>query len=306
MNYRRWLCLGALAAVIGSAEITAGAQEDALRLTEYTVELPGVTEEKKLIFLADLHIVEDNEEIGKEHVETVAQRKELFQNEQGVYSAQLWQEIAKEVDTYETDLLMLGGDILDFTSLATLDCFKQGLDEIKTPFMYVRADHDYAVWYETMEKEEARALHKEIDGMGRVASVDMGEFLVVGVNNNTSQISEEGLKRLEKIFAKGKPIILMVHVPLESKLDQELNELSKEAWQDRALIWGEDTYYTPNEHTQAFLDMVYAKDSPVAAVFAGHLHFSYEGDLTQTVREYVVNPAYLGEGALITVTGTES
>ncbi len=36
------------------------------------------------------------------------------------------------------------------------------------------------------------------------------------------------------------------HVPLQSMVDTTLAEQSKEVWQDRALIWGEDCYYVPD------------------------------------------------------------
>ncbi len=43
---------------------------------------------------------------------------------------------------------------------------------------------------------------------------------------------------MKEIFAMGKPILLLAHVPFDSKLDSSLQAASKEVWQDRALIWG--------------------------------------------------------------------
>ncbi|MDO4344037.1 MAG: metallophosphoesterase [Eubacteriales bacterium] len=293
------LCLLATAAL----KVVLDHASKQLTVAEHTVNIPGITGEYDLIFLADMHIVVESDEVEEESRETVSQRSGLFADSDGTASASLWADMARQLDSFHADAILMGGDMIDFASNATIECLKQGLKNIQTPWMYVRADHDYGVWYGTMEKDEAKALHAEIDENKRVYSMDMGEFLIVGVNNNTSQISQKALNEIKSLFSQGKPVILMLHVPLESRLDDELNQKSKEVWQDRALIWGEDTYYEPNENTQAFLDLVYAKDSPVREVLSGHLHFLYDGDLTDTVHQHVVNPAYLGEIILVHVRG---
>ena len=47
-----------------------------------------------------------------------------------------------------------------------------------------------------------------------------------------------------------------------------------------------------------------ADDSPEVAVLAGHLHAGWSGNLTDHIYEYVGKPAFLNQGALITVQGT--
>lgn len=277
--------------------------EEAFQVEEYTAVLPGLEKEYTLLFMADMHILLESDEVGEEYLETVGQREDLFVDPMGTPSAKLWIKMAGELDDFGADAVLLGGDMVDFASEATLDCLKEGLDLIKTPVMYVRADHDYGVWYQTMEKEQAREKQREVAKSATVYSMDLGEFLIVGINNNTSQLSKSALEKVKKLFQKGKPVILMMHVPLESHLDNQLEELSKEAWQDRALLWGEDTYYKPDENTRAFLEFVYADDSPVREILCGHLHFQYSGYLTDSLHEYVAGPAYAGEIALIHVQG---
>ena len=72
-----------------------------------------------------------------------------------------------------------------------------------------------------------------------------------------------------------------MHVPLKSKVDDGLSDASKAAWQNRALLWGADCFYNPDEVTQQFLDKVFAEDSPVVAVIGAHLHFAYEDQLAE-------------------------
>ena len=62
-----------------------------------------------------------------------------------------------------------------------------------------------------MQKKE-----KESWDMEEVMVQDFGEFLVVGINNNTSQLSEAGLEKLKELWAEDKPIILTMHFLLNS------------------------------------------------------------------------------------------
>ena len=52
-----------------------------------------------------------------------------------------------------------------------------------------------------------------------------------------------------------------------------------------------------------YLNLLLDPSSNVAAVLAGHLHFRYEGKITDAATQYIFNPAYSGEIAVFTVTG---
>lgn len=71
--------------------------------------------------------------------------------------------------------------------------------------------------------------------------------------------------------------------------------------QGRAKLWGEGCLYQPNETTQKFLDMVLVEDSPVAAVFAGHLHFKSTVPLNERITEHVLAPSFAGNVGVINV-----
>ena len=52
-------------------------------------------------------------------------------------------------------------------------------------------------------------------------------------------------------------------------------------------------------------DRLTADGSPVVAVLAGHLHSGWSGNLTDHIYEYVGKPAFLNQGALVKVQGSE-
>ena len=96
-------------------------------------------------------------------------------------------------------------------------------------------------------------------------------------------------------------------MPLQSRISDELDKASKEAWQDRALIWGnKDCYYEPDEVTQEFLDMVYAEDSPVVAVVGAHLHFAHEDQLNERMIQYVFDASYKGTVGVLKIKAADS
>ena len=185
-----------------------------------------------------------------------------------------------------------------------MDRVNSDLEKLNMPYLYATADHDLVCWWTDYSEEKQQELREKLH-YEPVPVMDCGEFLVVGVGNSTSQLTEEALEKLKETFAAGKPVLLVQHVPMDFGMDEGLREASMQNWDDRVLLWGEDTGYTANAVTQEYLDLVNAADSPVKAVFAGHLHLRHEGMLNERIRQYLFNPAYTGEVALLTVTGAE-
>ena len=166
---------------------------------------------------------------------------------------------------------------------------KDGLDQIQVPTMYVRADHDLALWYnDTFTPEYVQAREKEIWPMEDVMVQEFEDFLIVGINNNTSQLSENGLERIKEIWKQNKPVILAMHVPFRVKIDSGLSNASKEVWQDRALIRGKIHITFQNELPEQFWIWCIEKDSPVVAVLGHILHFAYEGPVNENIEQYVL------------------
>lgn len=276
---------------------------------EQTVVIPGLQKAYHFIFINDLHILIPNEEVKADSWDEVMDRYEDgFMDIDGVKAYALWDEIVEVVNALEIDGVILGGDLIDYFSQANFSCFKEGCDRLQAPFLYIRADHDYADGYtENITQEAIKEAEKAIDGNGEILCMDCDEFVIVGINNSTDPISDTGVQELERIWEQGKPVILVIHVPFDSQVEEGLQEASREAWQDRALLWGyEDTLYAQYAMTDSerhLLDMVYAPDTPIAAVFAGHLHFSYDGMLTEILPQHIFDASFRRTVGYITVTG---
>lgn len=276
-----------------------------ISLEEETIDLDDVEESYCFLVANDLHDFLLDDSVQEEKTETVNDRyNQLFLSPTGVHSVDLWNGMSAILDSYQTDGIVFIGDMIDYSSKVNAKLFKNGLENIETPYIYLRADHDLGAWYSTGENsnEEAMELSKSIAEYQEVFVEDYGEFYLVGWNNSTSQLTEGGLETMKKVFAGGKPIVLATHVPLDSIVDDSLYKAAKEAdSQGRAKLWGERCLYKPDNTTQEFLDMVYAEDSPVEAVLAGHLHFKYTVKLTDNITEYVMPPAFSGKITMVTV-----
>lgn len=282
-----------------SAEITP---TESVSWDNKEINIPDLKKEYKLILVNDQHIIVPDGDYISEKSEEIEQRVAMFSNSDGKTSQETWPEIVDAINAENPDGVILNGDMIDFFSEANLNCLMTDLKRIKAPVMYNRADHDLGIWYsDTYTDEDVQQKEKESWDMEEIMVQDFDEFLVVGINNNTSQLSEEGLERLKELWAEDKPIILTMHVPLKSQVNDGLSDASKAVWQDRALLWGTDCFYSPDEVTQQFLDMVFAEDSPVVAVIGAHLHFAYDDQLTEKIPQYVLDASFKGTVGVITV-----
>ncbi len=280
-------------------------REAGFTVDRQTVTVPGLRKSYRFAFLSDLHILIPNEEVSDEAMETVKERYEKgFIDPDGTPSCLLWDKLTDAINELEIDALLLGADMIDYFSQANFDCLRKGCQKLRAPFMYIRADHDYSDSYSRRYSQEAvDEAEQALDGDREIACLDYGEFLLAGISKSTGPISAEGLKELERLFGLGLPVVLITHVPFDSLIDDSLNKASREVWQDRALLWGyQNTLYSPTEEAKHMLDMLYAPDSPVAAVFGGHLHFRADVRLTETIPQHVFDAAFRGNVGYIIVS----
>ena len=294
-----------------SAEIHSQVFPSWLTEEEVHITLPKAEREYRLLWLSDLHLIDENDpEVKEEYQDTVKERRALMTKD-GLSAAYLWQEFPELLDQYNADCIIFGGDLLDYVSMSNLYILQEGLDRLKTPWIYIRADHDYGRWYGDMTLSEMRKAHRKIADQKKVWTFETDDFLLVGLDNTSSILSDEAIDEFESLTEKGKPIILLTHVPLDLSPDlkkgsQEipsLAELSERSWNGRSLLWGEGDFYdsSKSENMTRLLGLVRGENSPVLEVLAGHLHFSWDGYISETCREHIFSPAFQGTVGVITL-----
>lgn len=270
-----------------------------------SVTIAGLQDEYRLVFLNDLHITIPNEEVREDDMQTVMDRYEKGHiDANGTKACILWDKIVETLNQLTVDAVVLNGDMLDYFSHANFACLRAGCEKLTAPYLYIRADHDYSDSYNAAYSQELvnRAQHL-LDSDADIFNLDLGEVLLVGISKSTSPLSDAALTELTRLFALGKPIVLANHVPYDSLIDSSLREASQEAWQGMALLWGyENTLYQTTENVKKMLDLLYAPDSPVAAVFSGHLHLKNDVLLTETIPQHVFDTAFCGTIGYVTIS----
>ncbi len=279
------------------------------QIEEVHITVPGMEEERTLLWVSDMHISSGSEDpdVTQDHREDADARYEMNKNSAGIPAEETWDLLSAGIDSYGADCLILGADMVDYVSEENLAKLQEGLARIQTPWIYLRADHDYGRWYSDMGKKRMRSLHREIAPQNRLWTVDFGDFIVAGLDCTTTAISDETLEEFRRICEQSVPVILCSHVPFDSGEGDcsSLKELSRTCWDGRVLCWGDgDEYDTSGGGSmKELLEILSAPDSPVCAVLAGHLHVSWDGALTDTCTEHVFPAAFEDRIGVITVSG---
>lgn len=282
---------------------------------EVHVKVPGMQGSKRFLYLSDLHLITESDQIAADQLGNVRARMD-WSSFGGMTAAEAWPVWVDYFNAVKTDGILFGADMVDFASRSNVECLKKGLDRLEKPWLYVRADHDLAPSYlDGVFETESIGYQVDVgDAYADVMTMEFDEFIIAGWNNSTGQLSQAGLERMEEVFSLGKPVILLTHVPIQPLHETEealavegsLTHASKEAWGGRALLWGNqgtECTYKPNETTQEFLGMIYDDQTPLCEILCGHLHFTWDGMVTERVHQHVFGPALGRSAGIITVDG---
>ncbi len=265
---------------------------------EVYIAIPNLEREYTILWISDLHIClgTDDEGVLPEYASKAQERNEMLRSLSGRSGEDTWNILSEQIDSMGADYVVFGADMLDYVSEANLSVLKAGMEKIQTPWMYIRADHDYGRWYTDMGIKKMRRLHREIAPQNKIWVERFEGFTLVGLDNTTTSITDETLEEFKKVYEEGNPVILCTHVPFVtgSSDSGELAEISKELWGGRVLCWGEETEYDTLKFSamQEVLEMIEAPDSLIKAVFSGHLHTSWEGWLSEKCLGHVFSAAF--------------
>ena len=274
-------------------------------LEEIYVPLENLSEEYRIAWVSDLHMITEHETgaVSEDSLGTIKERYETFSiTEDGIHAEELWPDIVKCLNKGDYDAVIFGGDMMDYCSVSNMEAFQKGYDELrydKEQILYIRADHDYGAWYvgDNFTQQDIYTLHQRIDGDDPEKKyLDMGEFVLIGINDSTKNITEENFSIVEKQYEKAarenKPVIAVTHVPYGSNVDDSLKALSMKV-RNKPYYWvGPD--YQPDDTMWNYLNLIFSEDTQVKQVLAGHLHAPWDGMITEQLREHIFSPAFSG------------
>jgi len=203
------------------------------------------------------------------------------------------------------------GDFVDFITPENLKVAKKFADE--TEMLMVPGNHEllYCTGNDFITDEclaDYRNNEVTIDKLGEYFNNDLRFFakeingvMLVGIDNSNSQIRQSSFEALKEVVAKGKPIIIFMHIPLSTPNfnerfgdylmampDEILNKLSPVRVSE----------IKPTATTVEARDYMLSQPL-IKAVVAGHMHCDYETPVDSELKQYLIDKNTLREITVI-------
>jgi len=273
-----------------------------------TVTIPGLTEEFTFLQITDTHVSAFTEEEGKtwttnRYNYNVARRSAFAAD--GLLSEDRFPALFDYADEIGADATFLTGDLIDFPSETNIAMLYENATRIKAKPIFCLGNHDwnYADDYMT-SNAVATYMPKFAELTGgdpQISVAEYDQFIVAAIDNSSDVVTDATVQKFLALYEKNKPIILLLHVPLHA---DTLAPDVKKAWGGRNITMGPGAMGSDWGSVQQFYNAVcVAEDTPVVAVFAGHVHFNHEDTFPNGVTQYITSTGYTGDCRVITVKG---
>ena len=196
---------------------------------------------------------------------------------------------AKEINV---DAVILSGDILDRITNSNIKYITRFIEGYSRPIIYCPGNHAWISEDGTRGNQYDRI--KPFIKDPECDSFDFGEFEIVTVDNGTKNITDRQLAFLKEKLSGEKKILLVVHAPIY--LGESGEEL-KNKLSPYFLVGVEGD----PENAIEFNKLIKENDEKIIAVLAGHIHFFYEGNVTDKLKQYTTSSGLIGACREITV-----
>ena len=261
-------------------------EETGIILHEYKISVPGIRK-KVLYHFSDIHLAYKNPaEVGNQALtfeKWAAGWPGFSRQYHEPWNVSQMKEPADHLTCLlelaaTGDAIVMAGDLCGKVNSTNLDLLDQKLKEVNAPFMAVCGNHDMA--------------HEIPDGYSfsemklPVQILDLGDLLLVGIDNSNRQITAEQTDQLRQLLPLGKPLLITMHIPIMTE-------------SNRDILLSSGDYFRLNHpeatvETLAFIELLKANAGQIAAVLAGHLHYHNESEIAPGLPQFVTSQGVLG------------
>ena len=279
-----------------------------MKVIKSIVPVCGLAAPVRAVHITDSHLSFAKEDEGQKECRHARERREGFEAVTGGQNAK--ENFLTQLSyARDANVCVMTGDIIDFPSRANLELLLKSAPAKDGKILYTLGNHDWCYPWEN-PGEETLLRHQG----GFTAwygndvtfhSAQVGGLLFVGINNSTYQFSRRQRMLLAAEFSKGLPVVLFFHIPLfaPSLVSPTVKDWGRPILAgcpaEELARWGRDfgegNDLTPNAETLAFLSLLEENASQIAAVLAGHVHFSHEGETAGGLRQLVTRAGCYGE-----------
>ena len=280
-----------------------------IHIQEEELVIPGLKHDYQFLLIADTHISLCDER-DQTLEEKARARREAFERESGKIASRTFHNLITEAKNRNADLTIFAGDLTDSAMYASIDFVQKEIDRLQQPYLYVTGNHDFEYGDEYFSKKAYQEYFPRLSGLTQTTQQyvikEYEDLIVAGINDKNNQFHKRAVQALLPYLKGSKPVILVMHVPLQpqfenSDLEQQANQVWGLSDKGRCRVLLGETACRPNQATQKLLDAVFAEDSPVAAVFAGHIHFYNRDLLNNKSAQLVTGAGYYGDAIRIRV-----
>ncbi|MCR4896278.1 MAG: metallophosphoesterase [Lachnospiraceae bacterium] len=283
------------------AQLLAGLN---LTLQEVVIDVPEITKEREVIFLADTHISLCDKRDG-DLMEKAAARYEEMTDPAGRGADDTFRAWMEYVSAENPDLLILGGDIIDSAMYASIDFLGEQLHTLSCPYLYLMGNHDFEYGSEYYSAKAFSEYLPRLSGLSDAREgyqiLDCGDFLVFAADDYGNRYSQQAYEAFESIRDAGKPVLAVTHVPIEPLTeDTSLLEASIAAWgaspdgRSKVLL-GRDGI-PMDDPTVNLINSLLGEGSPVVHILAGHAHFPHSDLLEPPIDQTITGAGFEGQG----------
>lgn len=303
-----------------SADDAEVSQTPVIDWDEREVLIPELTREYEIWLFADSHIIIPDDSESEEVKEYTAQRLPGFVNEKGIAPSAILTDFINQANESQPDMILFGGDILDFPSDANVAFLQEELAKLTVPYVFVMGNHDWTYPWEYMTEtgtETYRPLFQDMMvgnmenapliqsvtemAVGYTSVTELDEFVVLAVDNSSNQVAAEAVDSIEYAYSLSKPIVLLQHVPFST---ENLIARAAEDWNSPVTL-GMQVHggIAPNDASANLFGKAYDDETLIRAVLSGHVHFGYMEQTSENSVEIVTDAAYKGKATKILLKG---
>ncbi|MBE6637767.1 MAG: hypothetical protein E7618_08215 [Ruminococcaceae bacterium] len=257
-----------------------------------TLVIPGLQGQYRILQISDSHICFESE------LDDEASR------EKGRKMAAIWTSVGNGLSQRENfdnlvdygheigcDCFVFSGDMVDFASRGNVhEVFR--IYETVGDYFVIPGNHDTGHYF-------YRHFLKTTNQSPDIQVKELGELLLVGIDNGKQSISDHMLKELEILLSGDRPVLLVHHVPLDNEtLHVDAARLLKDSLPYYLLgMRGEGV------NIEAYYDLLSKRHTSLKAILAGHLHFSHRDLLPNGVPQYVTGACLNGCARILCIQG---
>ncbi len=263
---------------------------------EERIKVDGLKNQYSFLFITDTHIVVKNK-ADSLAVKKYADSLVGFTNRPGIQSVNAFPFWIKYANKVGVNAFIMGGDMLAYPSTSGVEFLTRHLLRLKSPYVFTIGNHDWSYPWEYFSSKGYNDYKPLYNSYNSVLEFD--DLIILAIDDSTDQVDPSSLDVFKSYYKKAKPIILVMHVPIST---DSVAEKSIADWGTNISIG--DNGKTPNETTTAFLNLLYAKESPVVCILSGHTHAYDKSILANGIVQIVGDDGFGGNGLLLHVSPT--